>query len=77
MELLATTSYQEAVDWWAKNPQEGNAYNFSKECTTVYTMSMALALADMGLRINAVLPGPVQTPILADFEESMAAYRAR
>jgi NAD(P)-dependent dehydrogenase (short-subunit alcohol dehydrogenase family) len=25
----------------------------------------------MGFRINAVLPGPVDTPILADFEESM------
>jgi len=25
----------------------------------------------MGLRINAVLPGPVETPILVDFEKSM------
>ena len=25
----------------------------------------------MGFRLNAVLPGPVATPILADFEESM------
>ncbi len=34
-------------------------------------MSMGLALVEMGFRINAVLPGPVETPILVDFEESM------
>src|SRR5262249_58695019 len=34
-------------------------------------MCMGLGRAEMGIRINAVLPGPVETPILADFEESM------
>jgi NAD(P)-dependent dehydrogenase (short-subunit alcohol dehydrogenase family) len=53
------------------NPQQGNAYNFSKEVTTVYAMSMGLALHQRGFRINAVLPGPVETPILADFEATM------
>ena len=71
MELLATDTYQEAVQWWADNPQEGNPYNFSKEVSTVYTMTMGLAFNEMGFRINAVLPGPVETPILVDFEESM------
>lgn len=71
MELLATDTYDEAVEWFAKNPQEGNAYNFSKEVSTVYTMTMGLAVGELGLRINAVLPGPVETPILANFEESM------
>ena len=46
-------------------PEQGNAYNFSKEVTTVYAMSMALALHARGFRINAVLPGPVETPILS------------
>jgi len=33
---------------------------------------MGGAVREMGeLRINAVLPGPVETPILADFEASM------
>lgn len=70
-ELLATDTFEEGAAWFKANPQQGNAYNFSKEVTTVYTMSMGLALAQMGFRINAVLPGPVETPILADFEESM------
>ncbi len=70
-DLLATDTFEDAQAWFKANPQQGNAYNFSKEATTVYTMSMGLALAQMGFRINAVLPGPVETPILADFEESM------
>jgi NAD(P)-dependent dehydrogenase (short-subunit alcohol dehydrogenase family) len=70
-DLLATDTFEEGAAWFKANPQQGNAYNFSKEVTTVYTMTMGLAVVQMGLRINAVLPGPVETPILADFEESM------
>jgi NAD(P)-dependent dehydrogenase (short-subunit alcohol dehydrogenase family) len=70
-DLLATDTFEEGAAWFKTNPQQGNAYNFSKEVTTVYTMTMGLAVVEMGLRINAVLPGPVETPILADFEESM------
>lgn len=70
-DLLATDTFEEGVRWFRDNPQDGNAYNFSKEVATVYTMTMGLVFADAGLRINAVLPGPVETPILADFEETM------
>jgi len=70
-DLLATDTFEEGAAWFKANPQQGNAYNFSKEVTTVYTMTMGLAVVEMGLRINAVLPGPVETPILVDFEESM------
>lgn len=70
-DLLATDTFEEGATWFKNNPQHGNAYNFSKEVTTVYAMSMGLALHEMGLRINAVLPGPVETPILADFEATM------
>jgi len=70
-DLLATNSFEEGAAWFKANPQQGNAYNFSKEVTTVYTMSMALMGAQNGFRVNAVLPGPVETPILADFEDTM------
>ena len=70
-DLLATDTFEEGLGF-KENPQEGNTtYNFSKEVTTVYVQSMGLALSQMGFRINAVLPGPVETPILVDFEESM------
>jgi NAD(P)-dependent dehydrogenase (short-subunit alcohol dehydrogenase family) len=70
-ELLATESFADGAEWFRRNPQEGNAYNFSKEATIVYTMATGLKALHAKLRVNAVLPGPVQTPILADFEESM------
>ena len=70
-DLLATDTFEDGAAWFKAHPQQGNAYNFSKEVSTVYALSMGLALGEMGFRINAVLPGPVETPILVDFEESM------
>jgi NAD(P)-dependent dehydrogenase (short-subunit alcohol dehydrogenase family) len=70
-ELLATNTFEEGASWFAANPQAGNAYTFSKEATTVYAMTMSLVAAQAGLRINSVLPGPVETPILVDFEQTM------
>ncbi len=71
LDLMGAVTFDEGVQWFKANPQDGNAYNFSKEAITVYTMAMAAGLVDMGLRMNAVSPGPVETPILKDFEESM------
>ena len=71
LELLATDDFDSGLAWLRENPIAGNAYNFSKEALTVYVMTMGLAIAERGLRINAVSPGPVQTPILGDFEETM------
>ncbi|RNL62762.1 SDR family oxidoreductase [Nocardioides marmoriginsengisoli] len=70
-DLLSTDTYSDGLQWFKDNAPEGNAYTFSKEVTTVYAQMMGLGLVDLGVRINAVLPGPVETPILADFEESM------
>lgn len=70
-ELLATDTYSEGLQWFKENTPDGNAYNFSKEVTTVYAQMMGLGLAEMDVRINAVLPGPVETPILVDFEATM------
>ncbi|MEH3155146.1 MAG: coniferyl-alcohol dehydrogenase [Gordonia paraffinivorans] len=69
--VLATASFADGARWFAENPQEGNAYTFSKEVATVYALSMAVPLVEHGIRINAVMPGPVETPILPDFEASM------
>lgn len=70
-ELLATDTYAEGLQWFKEHEPEGNAYNFSKEVTTVYVQMMGLGLQELGVRINAVLPGPVETPILVDFEATM------
>ena len=70
-DLLATDDFAAGLEWLERNPIAGNAYNFSKEVATVYVMTMGLALAERQLRINAVSPGPVETPILTDFEATM------
>lgn len=70
-ELLNTDTVDEGLAWFAAHPQEGNTYNFSKEALIVYTMLMAPVTWEVGVRLNAVSPGPVRTPILGDFEETM------
>lgn len=71
-EVIATTSFEGGRAWFSEHqPDDVAAYHFSKEVVTVWTMSEALNAAQRGLRINAVSPGPVETPILGDFEESM------
>ena len=72
-EVLSTDGFEEGAHWFKEHPQDGNAYNWSKEVATVFVHTMGLAFAQSGFRINAVLPGPVETPILQDFRESMGA----
>lgn len=69
--LLGEADFENGLRWYQDNRPEGNAYNFSKESVIVYTMAMATGLVEHDLRMNVVVPGPVETPILPDFEESM------
>jgi NAD(P)-dependent dehydrogenase (short-subunit alcohol dehydrogenase family) len=72
LEALATSSVEEGREWLqAHAPDDVAPYHFSKELVTVYTMAASLRFAQAGVRLNAVSPGPVETPILGDFEESM------
>ena len=69
--LVRTTTFEEGVAWYAAQPPGYPPYNLSKEAVIVYTMAMASRARRRGLRVNAVSPGPVETAILPDFEESM------
>lgn len=74
--LLATTSFAEGRDWFAVHRPPGvAAYNFSKEAVCVYAMGSAQRAVEQGIRVNAVSPGPVSTPILPDFIATMGADR--
>jgi NAD(P)-dependent dehydrogenase (short-subunit alcohol dehydrogenase family) len=39
-------------------------YSASKGAVVTFTRTMALSLADQGIRVNAVAPGPAWTPLL-------------
>jgi len=49
------------------------SYFFSKEALVVWTMQNRWTWRDRGIRINAVSPGPVETPILKDFLQTLGA----
>lgn len=49
------------------------SYFFSKEALIVWTMQNRWTWRERGIRMNAVSPGPVDTPILKDFLETLGA----
>lgn len=49
------------------------SYFFSKEALIVWTMQHRWTWRSRGIRMNAVSPGPVDTPILKDFVETLGA----
>ncbi|QMW23521.1 SDR family oxidoreductase [Sandaracinobacteroides saxicola] len=51
------------------------AYQISKRGALVWASMAAAALHPRGIRVNAVSPGPVETPILRDFEASIGKDR--
>jgi NAD(P)-dependent dehydrogenase (short-subunit alcohol dehydrogenase family) len=71
-ELLALTDGEAVARWQAGQDEHYPAYNTSKQALLLYTKRVAgPAYAKFGVRVNTVSPGPVQTPLLPDFEQSM------
>jgi NAD(P)-dependent dehydrogenase (short-subunit alcohol dehydrogenase family) len=75
MELLATASYADALAWCeAHMDVVAEGYSFSKEAVIVWTMVQSFTLIGLGIRINCLLPGPTQTPMMTEhFERASAA----
>lgn len=71
IELLKQETYLAAVQWCEDNldtVREG--YSFSKEAINIWTMLSSFHLIGRGIRINCILPGPTQTPMMNDFESA-------
>jgi NAD(P)-dependent dehydrogenase (short-subunit alcohol dehydrogenase family) len=49
----------------------GRSYFFTKEALIVWTMMNRWTWRDRGIRMNCISPGPVETPILPDFLETL------
>ena len=58
---------------WNVGNEGGRSYFFSKEALVVWTLHNRWTWRDRGIRMNAVSPGPVDTPILKDFLETLGA----
>ena len=60
-EYLDTPDFDSAVEWIA---QHGHAdYMWSKQTICAYVASRAFPLLKQGIRINAICPGPTNTPL--------------
>lgn len=61
-EFLALAGWDAQVDWI--NAHEGTAtYGFSKQAMNAFVSQSAFPLLKLGIRINAILPGPTDTPL--------------
>jgi NAD(P)-dependent dehydrogenase (short-subunit alcohol dehydrogenase family) len=61
------------VDRWKVSSEGGRSYFFSKEVVLAWTLRNRWTWRDRGIRMNVVSPGPVDTPILNDFLQTLGA----
>jgi NAD(P)-dependent dehydrogenase (short-subunit alcohol dehydrogenase family) len=74
MEFFAHAGFGAAVKWCEDNLETvGEGYAFSKEAIIVWTMAESFTSIGKGIRINCLLPGPTQTPMMTDHFEKVAA----
>lgn len=66
------TDFSAADAWIAEQPVEGApSYHLSKELVVAWTLWNCQRWKARGIRMNSVSPGPVSTPILADFVKTL------
>ena len=62
----------ESVERWCTDQDPAMSYYTSKQAVIMFTKRIAaLAWSEYGVRVNVVSPGPVETPILPDFEATI------
>ncbi len=61
-EFLANSSWEEA-EAWLRGHQGNDTYTFSKQAMNAYVATQSMSLRSRGVRLNAVMPGPTDTPL--------------
>ena len=70
--LLELTDAEAVERWQADQDPNYPVYSTSKQAVILYSKRLAgPAWTKYGVRVNTVSPGPVETPILSDFEQTM------
>jgi NAD(P)-dependent dehydrogenase (short-subunit alcohol dehydrogenase family) len=68
--FLAIEREEDMLAWIDAHPAEvGDGYAFSKELLNAWTQIEAVRLAEVGIRLNVIMPGPVRTPMYKDFRQ--------
>ncbi len=73
-EYLATPDFDSAVDWVATNG--GADYLSTKQAICAYVAIQAFPMAKRGIRINAICPGPTDTPLAQANKELWLGFGA-
>jgi NAD(P)-dependent dehydrogenase (short-subunit alcohol dehydrogenase family) len=71
---LATTDFDSGVDWFLEN--EKADYYHTKQVVCAYVASQAYPMLQKGIRINAICPGPTETPLALANEDTWLAFGA-
>ena len=75
-DTLGFQNVDDFIERWKVSSEGGRSYFFSKEALIVWTMQNRWTWRDRGIRMNSVSPGPVETPILGDFLQTLGARAA-
>ena len=62
LEYLATPTFEAAQEWIATRPEMAS-YSASKQAVCAYAGRQAYPFGRRGIRINALMPGPTDTPL--------------
>jgi NAD(P)-dependent dehydrogenase (short-subunit alcohol dehydrogenase family) len=73
-ELLATPDFDSAVAWVEKNKKAD--YLSMKQAVCAYVASQAFPFLKQGIRINAICPGPTETPLAVANKDTWLAFGA-
>lgn len=72
-ELIGCETFEAGLDWLRSHPvPRSEGYAFSKQALIAWTVLTAAAWLPRGIRMNALAPGPVQTPAFLAFQASRA-----
>lgn len=70
--LVHTEGFEAGRAWCEAHPTEiTGGYAPSKEALIIWTQWASMALAKKGIRVNAISPGPTETPMMPDFIAQM------
>ncbi|ABW10040.1 short-chain dehydrogenase/reductase SDR [Parafrankia sp. EAN1pec] len=71
-EYLAITDFDEATKWAVEHGKAD--YMWSKQAVCAYVATQAMPLLKQGIRINAICPGPTDTPLARANEERWLGF---